>query len=154
MKLILAANSTFDAILNSAVTYFNILFFVVANDFNRPLLPIFYVFAIGFLMRLCSSLGNDFTRGVMTFTNFLVACRRIGHFLMDEEISSSEQVTATSTSTDSKLKDHEFSIQLNKFSASWNNQAHFKLNQIDLEIKNGKIWIGYKAFQVCFIIII
>ena len=84
MNLLQSASASIDTIMSTLITFINITCFL--HYTNAPLLPSFVVFSIGFYMRLCNSIGFNFTRAINTFINGLVSARRVNSFLMQKEL--------------------------------------------------------------------
>lgn len=123
-----ALNATIDTILTTLVTLLNIIFFISFTQ-GKPLLPAYTVFAIGFYMKLCNSMGFNFTRAMVYFSNYRVSAKRVGKFLLTKELNQS------------KIKapqDDKTAIELRNFNFAWNEpDVGFSLDNISLTIKKG-----------------
>jgi ABC-type siderophore export system fused ATPase/permease subunit len=125
-----AMNATMDTILTTLVTLLNIIFFIYFAE--KPLLPAYTVFAIGFYMRLCNSMGFNFTRAMIYFSNYRVSAKRVGKFLLTKELDLS------------KIKepaDKKAAIDIKDFTFTWNDidATGFGLSKINLQIKKGEL---------------
>lgn len=127
--MLLAGNATIDTLMATLVTLVNIIFFISFAD-GKPLLPAYTVFAIGFYMRLCYSMGFNFTRAMIYFSNFRVSLKRVGDFLTSPELDRSQIRVPDDPKTVIEMKDFKFS-----FSQS---DGGFSLNKINLCIKKGR----------------
>lgn len=117
-----------DTILTTLVTLLNIIFFIYFTN-DKPLLPAYTTFAIGFYMRLCNSMGFNFTRAMVYFSNFRVSATRIGNFLKSPELD----LTRIHTPSDPNI-----AIEMKDFNFSWGqSDTGFSLNNISLQIKKG-----------------
>ena len=72
------------------MTFLNIYFFI--NFSQTALIPSFIVYAIGFYMRLCNSIGFNFTRSFLTTVSYSVSARRITDYLMIKELEDKRVV--------------------------------------------------------------
>ena len=121
-----------DAILNTSVTFTNIVFFFIVSGFYKPLLPTYLLFVLGFFIRLNHSIGTHFTRAINTFSSFLVSSKRIGKFLLQDEMSAKKYI-------EKKIEDKNIIVQMKNFTAFWSSEKSFRLNNIDLTINKSKI---------------
>lgn len=98
------------------MTLFNIIFFV---RFSKAVLkPSYIVFSLGFYMRLCYSIGYNFTRSLTTLINGLVSIQRLDDFLLKKELDiNNERFLYDSSATE---------INLENFSFSWTEVIIFK----------------------------
>ena len=79
---------------------------------NKPLLPSYVIFSIGFYLRLCYSIGFDFSKAVNSILDFRVSAKRINEFLLLEEL----KVPEISKGGTEKVKLDSFSFSWNKVS--------------------------------------
>ena len=86
LNLLQACSFSIDNIMAPLMTLVNISFFLQFS--KQPLLPRFLVFSLGFYMRLCYTIGFNFSRTVSTSINALVSARRIDAFLVTKEITT------------------------------------------------------------------
>ena len=131
IKILAAITSSIDAILNTSCTLTNIIFFFIVSGFHTPLLPTYLLFVLGFFIRLTHSIGTHFTRAINTFSSFLVSSKRIGKFLLQDEMPRKLCIQGTF--------DQSVAVRMKKFSAYWSSEKPFRLNKIDLTINKSKL---------------
>lgn len=137
LNMLLAGNGTIDTIMTTLVTLVNIIFFISFTD-EKPLLPAYTVFAIGFYMRLCNTMGFNFTRAMIYFSNFRVSVRRVGNFLLTPELDQSKIRAPENPNTIIEMKDFNYSFS----------DGGFSLNKINLSIKKGKLKLEKLNYEV------
>lgn len=101
--------------MSTLITLVNITCFL--HFTNAPLVPSFVVFSIGFYMRLCNSIGFNFTRAMNTFINGLVSCRRVNSFLLQQELDLSSFTNCKQESEDM------VSISVKGMNFDWNHET-------------------------------
>lgn len=106
LNLLQSASATIDTIMATLMTFVNIAFFVGFT--NVPLIPSYIVFSIGFYMRLCNSIGANFTRAITSLVNFRVSANRITEFLMLEELDQNQIAHPNDLITAVSIKDFNF----------------------------------------------
>ena len=97
----------------TAMTFVNITCFI--HFTNTPLIPSFVVFSIGFYMRLCNTIGYNFTRSITTLINGLVSAKRLNAFLLRKELKIAPKSLQSLPS-----------ICFNNFSFGWNHVKFFE----------------------------
>lgn len=96
-----------DNIMATLMTLFNIVFFVKYS--NAALIPNYIVFSLGFYMRLCYSIGYNFTRSLTTLINGLVSIKRLNEFLLKKELDiNNERFLYDSSATEICVEDFSF----------------------------------------------
>jgi ABC-type bacteriocin/lantibiotic exporter with double-glycine peptidase domain len=120
---------TVDAAMTTIMTLINITFFI--NFAGQPLLPKFIVYAIGFYMRLCNSIGFNFTRAFITTINMKVSIDRVQEFLMIPELVDERRVA-------NAVSDKKLAVQMDHFSYKWNNEDDFGIKDASLRINKGE----------------
>jgi hypothetical protein len=68
-------SSSIEFCLPGLATYLSITFFVLFD--NKPLLTKYVVLAMGYYMRICSSIGFFFIRQIGMFISAKIACKRV-----------------------------------------------------------------------------
>jgi ABC-type siderophore export system fused ATPase/permease subunit len=114
------------------VTLLNIVFFISFAD--KPLLPTYTVFAIGFYMRLCNTIGFNFTRALTYLTGFKVSCKRLENFLLLKELPA-----ILDKSEQNSKEDKSVAICMKDFSFAWKKETGFSLDDINLTVNFGKL---------------
>nr|UOU03341.1 ATP-binding cassette subfamily C4-1-2 [Brachionus rubens] len=125
LNLLQASTATIDTIMATLMSFMNISFFISFAEI--PLLPSFIVFSIGFYMRLCNSIGFNFSRSVVSVINFNVSAKRIGDFLLMEELNP-KQI--------SEPIESNFAVKIERLNFSWQ-KDEFSLKNINIEAKKG-----------------
>jgi ABC-type multidrug transport system fused ATPase/permease subunit len=108
------------------MTFINVAFFI--NFTTSPLVPSIIVYAIGFYMRLCYSIGFMFSSAFTKLINALVSIDRMNEFLLAEEIKD----------TRLEPKDPKTAIEMDKFCFSWKRDDAFAIDNVSLKIKKGE----------------
>ena len=88
---------------------------------NRPLMPSYVVFSIGFYIRLCYSIGFDFSKAINSILDFRVSAIRINDFLHLNELKK----------IDSSSKENFPSIKIEELSFKW---VTFEYNSVVISI--------------------
>ncbi|CAF0837577.1 unnamed protein product [Brachionus calyciflorus] len=125
LNLLQASSATIDTIMATLMSFMNISFFIVFAGI--PLLPSFIVFSIGFYMRLCNSVGFNFSRAVVSLVNYKVSADRIEEFLLMEELDA-KQITAPN--------DPDLAVKVENLNFSWK-KDEFSLKNVSLKAKKG-----------------
>nr|APD26517.1 ATP-binding cassette transporter subfamily C member 4 X1 protein [Brachionus koreanus] len=125
LNLVQSLTATIDTIMATLMSFLNISFFIAFAGI--PLVPSFIVFSIGFYMRLCNSVGFNFSRAIVSVVNFRVSAKRVGDFLLMKELDM-RQVPEPS--------DQELAIKIDNLNFSWK-QDEFSLKNINIEVKKG-----------------
>lgn len=107
------------------MSFLNISFFIAFAGI--PLVPSFIVFSIGFYMRLCNSVGFNFSRAVVSVVNFRVSAKRVGDFLLMKELDMRPV---------DEPNDQELAIKIDNLNFSWK-QDEFSLKNINVQVKKG-----------------
>ncbi len=138
-------SASIDTIMSTLITFVNITCFL--HFTNAPLVPSFVVFSIGFYMKLCNSIGFNFTRALNTAINGLVSCRRVNAFLMQKELD-------LTCFTNYKQDDEKnASINVHNLNFDWNQESDespaptttshtrdgFSLKNISFKVKAGEL---------------
>lgn len=128
------------------VTLLNITFFIAFTE-RRPLLPTYTVFAIGFYMRLCNTIGFNFTRSIIYFSNLRVSTKRVQKFLLVKELPSLHESSKGGDMEKTPLYKPNISgdgdktqsvIEIKNLNFSWtDDDTGFSLNNININIKHG-----------------
>jgi ABC-type multidrug transport system fused ATPase/permease subunit len=129
LNILQAIILSIDNIMATLMTLFNLIFFIKFS--NYVLLPSYIVFSLGFYMRLCYSIGFNFTRSLTTLINGLVSIKRLDEFLLKKELNiNNERFLYDSADSSIDVENLEF---------SWNEaKGSFKLKNITFKIKNGQ----------------
>lgn len=127
-------NATIDTIMATLVTFVNISFFIAFTN-DKPLLPAYTVFTIGFYMRLCNSMCFNFTRAMIYFSNYRISANRVGKFLLSKELDPKKIMPPGD--------DNNVAIQIKDFNFSWaaskETVGGFSLNDINLRVNKGSV---------------
>lgn len=107
------------------MSFLNISFFITFAGI--PLIPSYIVFSIGFYMRLCNSVGFNFSRAVVSVINFRVSSKRVEEFLLMKELDLKSVSTMSNPIVAIKMENLNF---------SWK-QDEFSLKNINIEVKKG-----------------
>lgn len=107
------------------MSFLNISFFI--SFAGVPLIPSYIVFSIGFYMRLCNSVGFNFSRAVVSVINFRVSSKRVEEFLLLKELD---------TKCVSSLNNSDIAIKMQNLNFSWK-KDEFSLKNINIEVKKG-----------------
>lgn len=111
-----------------SMTFINILFFI--NFTNSPLLPSLIVYAIGFYMRLCNSIGFNFTRAFIATINFKVSLNRVRSFLLIKELKDDRGIIKSENARDN------LTINMENFCYSWSDDE-FSIKNVSLKVQKG-----------------
>ena len=103
---------------------------MIVSGFQKPLLPTYFLFVLGFFIRLSHSIGTHFTRAVNTLSSFLVSSKRIGNFLLQEEMPFKICIEG--------IYDQNVAVKMKNFGAYWSSEKPFRLYNIDLTINKSK----------------
>ena len=113
-----------DAAMTTIMTLVNIAFFI--RFANLPLLPSFIVYAIGFYMRLCNSVGFNFSRAFITVVNMKVSVDRLKKFLLIKELEDKRKDLGSSF----------VAVEMQNFNYSWK-KDQFSIKNISMQINKG-----------------
>jgi hypothetical protein len=102
-------SATIDTVMATLMTFVNVAFFL--GYLSSPLLPSYMVFSIGFYMRLCASMGMNFTRAITMSVNYFISAKRINEFLLLKECSHSISSTEKKSQTNA--------IDVDNFGYKW-----------------------------------
>jgi ABC-type bacteriocin/lantibiotic exporter with double-glycine peptidase domain len=108
--------------MTTIMTLINITFFV--NYTNLELLPKFIVYAIGFYMRLCNSIGFNFTRAFITTINMKVSIERVREFLLYQELVDERRIAS----------DNNLAVKLERFNYKWKEDDDFSIKNASLRV--------------------
>jgi hypothetical protein len=97
LNMLASLSATIDTVMATLMTFVNIAFFL--GYLSSPLLPSYMVFSIGFYMRLCASMGMNFTRALTMSVNYFISAKRINQFLLLKEFSHSVSSTEKKSQT-------------------------------------------------------
>nr|QNH67884.1 ATP-binding cassette transporter subfamily C member 4 X1 [Brachionus rotundiformis] len=125
LNLVQSLTATIDTIMATLMSFLNISFFIAFAGI--PLVPSFIVFSIGFYMRLCNSVGFNFSRAVVSVVNFRVSAKRVGDFLLMQELDMGQVSTPTNP---------DLAIQIENLNFSWK-QDEFSLKEINVQVRKG-----------------
>ncbi len=117
LNLLQAISVSIDNMLAPLMTLVNISFFI--EYAHQPLFPRFLVFTLGFYMRLCYSIGFQFSRTISTLINGLVSAKRINDFLLAKELATANEKCFYGETASIKVENLDF---------SWNQVNELKLN--------------------------
>ncbi|RNA19404.1 multidrug resistance-associated 4, partial [Brachionus plicatilis] len=125
LNLVQSLTATIDTIMATLMSFLNISFFIAFAGI--PLVPSFIVFSIGFYMRLCNSVGFNFSRAVVSVVNFRVSAKRVGDFLLMKELEMKPVPVPN---------DPDLAIEIDNLNFSWK-QDEFSLKNINVQVNKG-----------------
>jgi ABC-type bacteriocin/lantibiotic exporter with double-glycine peptidase domain len=125
-NIIQAIASTVDATMATLMTFINVVFFIGFS--KTPLIPSYTVYAIGFYMRLSSSIGFMFTRACTSVSNIRVGFKRVNDFLLADELFDKRE----------KLVGGEVAVNVDKLNFRWKKDEGFGLRDISMKINKGE----------------
>jgi ABC-type bacteriocin/lantibiotic exporter with double-glycine peptidase domain len=149
LNLIQATTSTIDTIMATLMTFLNVVFYIKLTDL--ALVPSIIVYAIGFYMRLCYSIGFMFSSAFTKFINAIVSIGRMNEFLLAEEIKDTRQAP----------RDPKTAIEMENFNFRWKNDDSFGIEKVSLKVKkgnfaaivgpvgSGKVKLSNFGFKIC-----
>lgn len=105
-----AVSYSIDNTMALLMTFMNISIFISFTDL--PLLPSFIVFSLGFYVRLCYSIGFNFSRSTSALITGLVSLKRINDFLLLDELPPANERFCYGD---------EISVKVEKLCFSWKN---------------------------------
>ncbi len=105
-----AVNATIDTSMATLMTFVSVISFIYLT--NQPIIPTYTVFSIGFYMRLCNTMGFNFTRALTSVVNARVSIKRINEFLLKEELERSASVPLDPS--------NPLCIEIKDFNYHWN----------------------------------
>ena len=138
LNILQAINATVDTSMATIMTLVSVVIFITFT--RQPIVPTFTVFSIGFYMRLCNTMGFNFTRALTGLVNARVSIKRLDKFLLNEELA-----TLRKPNVGRVIKKKPLGVEMRNFNYHWS-EVRVDLNryiyrfQILYRIKNKFSW--------------
>lgn len=139
LNLVQSVSATIDTFMLTLTTCVSIVCFLLFA--NKPFSANYFILVVGFYAILCNSIGQQFSRALVNFSNFRVSTKRIEKFLLEKELAmESSSSRRRQIETNRTFADPKLAICFKNFACSLNNndgKLNYVLNNINLNVNLG-----------------